>query len=73
MVTMFSGCRDDQTSADANIGAMSEGFMSWAFLETMRKYPNPTYLEVSFSSLGREDTQVEGSRLVDESRELTPE
>jgi hypothetical protein len=28
MATMFSGCRDDQTSADANIGRMSEGAMS---------------------------------------------
>jgi hypothetical protein len=45
MVTMFSGCRDDQTSADANIGGMSEGAMSWAFLETMKKMANPTYLQ----------------------------
>lgn len=47
MVTMFSGCRDDQTSADASIGGMSEGAMSWAFLETMKRIPNPTYLDVS--------------------------
>lgn len=45
MVTMFSGCRDDQTSADANIGGMSEGAMSWAFLETMKRMWNPTYLQ----------------------------
>jgi hypothetical protein len=44
---MFSGCREDQTSADANIGGMSEGAMSWAFLETMKRIPNPTYLQVS--------------------------
>jgi metacaspase-1 len=43
---MFSGCRDDQTSADANIQGMSEGAMSWAFLETMRRIPNPSYIEV---------------------------
>jgi metacaspase-1 len=48
MVTMFSGCRDDQTSADANIQGTSEGAMSWAFLETMKRIPNPTYLEVRF-------------------------
>lgn len=42
--TMFSGCRDDQTSADASIGGASVGAMSWAFLETMKKNPNPTYL-----------------------------
>jgi metacaspase-1 len=46
-VTMFSGCRDDQTSADATIGGASVGAMSWAFLETMKKNPNPTYLNVS--------------------------
>jgi len=45
MVTMFSGCRDDQTSADANIGGMAEGAMSWAFLQTMQRTPNPTFLE----------------------------
>ena len=45
-VTMFSGCRDDQTSADANIGGESVGAMSWAFLETMKRNPNPTYLNV---------------------------
>ena len=47
-VTMFSGCRDDQTSADATIGGSSVGAMSWAFLETMKRNPNPTYLNVSF-------------------------
>ena len=46
MVTMFSGCRDDQTSADANIQGTSEGAMSWAFLETMKRMPNPSYIEV---------------------------
>ena len=45
-VTMFSGCRDDQTSADANIEGASVGAMSWAFLDTMKKNPNPTYLNV---------------------------
>lgn len=52
MVSMFSGCRDDQTSADANIGGMSEGAMSWAFLEVMKRNPNPSYLQVSNSFLG---------------------
>jgi hypothetical protein len=51
MVTMFSGCRDDQTSADANIQGMSEGAMSWAFLETMKRIPNPTYIEVRDSNV----------------------
>lgn len=47
MVTMFSGCRDDQTSADATIGGVNEGAMSWAFLQVMRRYPNPSFLQVS--------------------------
>lgn len=46
-VTMFSGCRDDQTSADARIEGASVGAMSWAFLETMKRNPSPTYLNVS--------------------------
>ncbi|CEJ92393.1 Putative Metacaspase [[Torrubiella] hemipterigena] len=44
-VAMFSGCRDDQTSADANIGGMSEGAMSWAFLEVMKRNQNPSFVE----------------------------
>lgn len=50
MVTMFSGCRDDQTSADANINGMSEGAMSWAFLETMKRGQGASYLQVSDSA-----------------------
>lgn len=46
MVTMLSGCRDDQTSADANIGGTNEGAMSWAFLQTMKRIPNPTLMQV---------------------------
>lgn len=45
-VTMFSGCKDDQTSADANIMGVSCGAMSWAFLQVMKTNPNPSYLEV---------------------------
>ncbi len=49
-VTMFSGCRDYQTSADASIRGESVGAMSWAFLETMKRNPNPQYLDVSSSA-----------------------
>jgi len=35
-VFMFSGCRDDQTSADATVQGSHVGAMSWAFLEVMR-------------------------------------
>jgi hypothetical protein len=48
---MFSGCRDDETSADAQIQGVSEGAMSWAFLETMKTDPNPTYKQVGHSNL----------------------
>ena len=43
---MFSGCKDDQTSADASIGGESVGAMSWAFLQTMQSRPNQTFTEV---------------------------
>ncbi|TQW00548.1 metacaspase [Cordyceps javanica] len=52
MVTMFSGCRDDQTSADANIGGVNEGAMSWAFLQVMRRFPNPSFLQVRLAVAG---------------------
>ncbi|KEQ97942.1 hypothetical protein AUEXF2481DRAFT_558354 [Aureobasidium subglaciale EXF-2481] len=45
MITMFSGCRDDQTSADAQINGVSEGAMSWAFLEATKINADPTYRE----------------------------
>ena len=36
-VILYSGCRDDQTSADAHIAGAPVGAMSWAFLETMKE------------------------------------
>ncbi|KAK3936522.1 peptidase C14 [Diplogelasinospora grovesii] len=45
-VWMFSGCRDDQTSADATIAGNATGAMSWAFLRTMREDPNQSYANV---------------------------
>ncbi|KAF2089412.1 putative metacaspase [Saccharata proteae CBS 121410] len=46
MVTMFSGCRDDQTSADASIGGSHVGAMSWAFLECMKQGAALNYMQV---------------------------
>ena len=46
-VVMFSGCQDDQTSADASIGGSAVGAMSWAFLKTMGEGGvNQSYIEV---------------------------
>jgi hypothetical protein len=51
-VIMYSGCRDDQTSADATIGGGHVGAMSWAFLETMRVYGNQSYLQILQNTRG---------------------
>lgn len=45
-VWMFSGCRDDQTSADATISGTATGAMSWAFIGTMKENPELSYVEV---------------------------
>jgi hypothetical protein len=46
-VIMFSGCRDDQTSADASVGGGHVGAMSWAFLETMKNTQGQaSYLQI---------------------------
>lgn len=43
---MFSGCADDQTSADTSIKGRATGAMSWAFMNVMRQNPNQSYVEV---------------------------
>ena len=45
-VFMYSGCKDDQTSADASISGEHVGAMSWAFLQNMKHNPNQSYLQV---------------------------
>ncbi|KAJ9629074.1 hypothetical protein H2204_009014 [Knufia peltigerae] len=47
-VFMFSGCKDEQTSADAFINGRHVGAMSWAFLETMKTdyYWNISYIQI---------------------------
>jgi hypothetical protein len=54
-VIMYSGCKDDQTSADATIGGGHVGAMSWAFLKTMAEQGeggNLSYLEVLQNTRG---------------------
>ncbi|EME49706.1 hypothetical protein DOTSEDRAFT_164323 [Dothistroma septosporum NZE10] len=46
-VWMYSGCKDDQTSADASIAGSHVGAMSWAFLECMKQYGlRQSYIQV---------------------------
>jgi len=45
-VWMFSGCADDQTSADTSIAGASTGAMSYAFIKTMRQSPGQSYINV---------------------------
>jgi hypothetical protein len=67
-VVMFSGCRDSQTSADANIGGQATGAMSYALitslkqnkeqnythlLQSMRKILEGKYKQVPMMSAGR--------------------
>lgn len=49
-VWMFSGCRDDQTSADATISGSATGAMSWAFIGTMKENPEMSYIQACSSS-----------------------
>lgn len=42
-VIMFSGCKDDQTSADAQEAGKATGAMSYAFIKSLRKNPNLSY------------------------------
>lgn len=46
-VIQFSGCRDDQTSADACIGGEATGVMSWSFIKSFEVYGyNQTYVQL---------------------------
>jgi hypothetical protein len=43
-VISISGCKDDQTSADARENGQSTGAMSWSFIKTLSEMPNQSYL-----------------------------
>ncbi|KAL2151572.1 hypothetical protein VTH82DRAFT_6670 [Thermothelomyces myriococcoides] len=45
-VVMFSGSKDDQTSADATIASQATGAMSWAFITALKKNPQQSYLQL---------------------------
>lgn len=45
-VIMFSGSKDDQTSADATIAAQATGAMSWAFVTSLKKNPQQSYVQL---------------------------
>lgn len=45
-VIMFSGSKDNQTSADATENGQNTGAMSWAFLTVLSKQPQQSYLSL---------------------------
>jgi len=45
-VIQFSGCRDNQTSADANINNVSTGAMSYALITVLNQNQNITYAQL---------------------------
>lgn len=45
-VWMFSGCADNQTSADTSIAGAPTGAMSWAFVRALRENPEQSYINV---------------------------
>ncbi|KAK0719213.1 caspase domain-containing protein [Lasiosphaeris hirsuta] len=45
-VVMWSGSKDDQTSADATIASQATGAMSWAFIHALKSDGSQSYLEL---------------------------
>ncbi|KAM0521834.1 hypothetical protein ACHAPE_002396 [Trichoderma viride] len=45
-VVMWSGSKDDQTSADAFVGTEATGAMSWAFISALKANSNQSYVEL---------------------------
>ncbi|KAL2022096.1 hypothetical protein VTK56DRAFT_6140 [Thermocarpiscus australiensis] len=45
-VVMWSGSKDNQTSADVNIASQATGAMSWAFIAALRQNPQQSYVQL---------------------------
>ncbi|KAL2824997.1 caspase domain-containing protein [Aspergillus cavernicola] len=45
-VVMFSGSKDDQTSADTFQDGEARGALSWAFIKVLQKHPNLSYIQL---------------------------
>ncbi|GAB1309846.1 Ca(2+)-dependent cysteine protease [Madurella fahalii] len=45
-VIMWSGSKDDQTSADATIASQATGAMSWAFISALKQNPQQSYVQL---------------------------
>ncbi|KAF2278478.1 metacaspase CasB [Westerdykella ornata] len=45
-VIMWSGSKDTQTSADASIQGEATGAMSWAFINSLKKNPQQSYVQL---------------------------
>jgi hypothetical protein len=45
-VIMFSGCKDNQTSADATINGTATGAMSYALIKVLSANPNLTFVDL---------------------------
>lgn len=45
-VIMWSGSKDDQTSADASMAGNATGAMSWAFVTALKKNPQQSYVQL---------------------------
>lgn len=43
---LISGCRDDQTSADAHINNKFQGAFTWALTKAIKENPNASYREI---------------------------
>lgn len=45
-VVMFSGSKDTQTSADTFQDGEARGALSWAFIKSLKQWPNQSYLQL---------------------------